>query len=97
MERKKVYFIPPKLNRSYLLGGFKVTELVFFFVVAFFAFMLAFRGYPFVLSVPAVLLVLHCRALPDGRNVKQVIAMRWRYFKKDQRYSLQECEKEKCK
>ncbi|MBE6905009.1 MAG: hypothetical protein E7476_01845 [Ruminococcaceae bacterium] len=95
MDNKKVYYIPPKLNRSYQLGGFTVMELILFFAIGIGAWLLAFNGFPSLLSVPAVLLVLHWRASPDGRNVKQLLAMRLRYFKRDHRYSLQECEKRK--
>ena len=33
MNNKKVYYIPPKLNRSYQLGGFTVMELILFFAM----------------------------------------------------------------
>ncbi len=97
MDNKRVYYIPPNLNRSYLLGGFKIMELVAFLVIAVISlFMVTKKGFPtLTFVIPALYLVLHLRALPDGRNVQQALAMRWRYFQKDQRYSLQECEKRK--
>lgn len=92
-NKKKIYYIPPNLHRTYQMGGFTIMELIVFLTIAFGAGYLAMRhGLRFTLAVPALLLVLHCRVLPDGKNAREYLAMRWRYFKKEQAYSLQECE-----
>ena len=95
LHYKKTYYIPPKLHRDYLLAGFTILELILFLILGFAGFFLALRGYSVALLIPAVLLVLHCRAFPDGKNVRQVLTMRWRYFRKEQNYSLQECDRKK--
>jgi len=96
MENKKVYYIPPKLDRNYQYAGFKVWELLAFLVMLFGAgYLILYAGWPpMLIGFPAAYLVLHCRtSLFNGYNVQQLLAIRWRYFGKDQRYSLQECDR----
>lgn len=89
--KRKSYYIPPRLDRSYLLAGFTVVEMLLFLVLAFAGGYIALKGAPAALAAPAVMLVLHCRVFPDGKNVKQMIVLRWRFFRKEQSYGLQEC------
>lgn len=93
--KKKTYYIPPKLNRSYLLAGFTIIELIMFVAAFFLAGYMALHGNAVLMIFPAAILVLNCRALPDGKNVKQALVMRWRYFKKEQGYGLQECDRKR--
>lgn len=89
--KKKIHYIPPRLDRSYVLAGFTVPEMLVFLCLAFAGGYLALKGIPAALAVPATMLVLHCRVFPDGKNVKQMIVLRWRFFRKEQIYGLQEC------
>lgn len=97
MTNKKTYFIPPKFNRVYVFAGFKIMELFLFLVLLGWAgrHVIVLKGTMCVFAIPALMLVLHCRVLPDGRNAKQMLIMRWKFFKKDQSYGLQECERKR--
>ncbi len=90
---KKIYRIPQRLDREFQLGFFTIPELLLFLAALVGGCFLTAAGFPSALFVPAVLLVLHLRVTPDGRNVKQLLAIRIRYLKKEQAYGLQDCER----
>lgn len=90
---KKIYRIPQRLDRDYQWGGFTIPMFLLFLASLLGCIFLAAAGHRIALVVPAVFLVLHLKVPGDRRCVKQHLAIRLRYLRKDQSYGMQECER----
>lgn len=87
-----IYRVPPKLGEGFLLGGFAPSTLGLALGTGFVGLILAMKGAPVFLAIPAAILVMNWRPTAE-KTVWQILMLRINFFNNDNLFSLEECKK----
>lgn len=83
------YLIPPKLNEKYLLFGCTIPEILISLALFLMA---AFAKNPYLLALPAIVLVSSFRFLDNARNARDYIKLIYNYYFKPQIFCMERSE-----